>query len=408
MELWQQMLRDSVHSVNQLVEKFQIDRATAEQIDQFFQARINPYYMSLIKYPGDPIWKQCVPDRVELEDFDAFEDPLNEDAMSPVPNITHRYPDRVLFLVTSQCGMYCRFCTRKRKVGNSDKISMKGLESAFKYIESHTEIRDVILSGGDPLMLTDLMLEKILARLRQIPHVEIIRIGTKMPCVLPQRITPKLCNMIKKYHPVYINTHFNHPWEITSESSRACQMLADAGCPVGCQTVLMKGVNDDPDTIKELMQKLLKIRVKPYYLYMADETKGANHFRTSIRTGLEIMDKLRGHTSGLAIPYFVIDAPGGGGKIPILPEYVLHHDDEKIILRNYKNQIYVYKDAVDKNHPELKQTEEMPVKEKIHLSVPVDGKNGNGKNGNGKSGKHPAEATKISSKEIKEMTIIDN
>jgi lysine 2,3-aminomutase len=404
------MLRDSVHTVDELVDKFQIDRATAEQIDQFFQARINPYYMSLIKYPGDPIWKQCVPDRVELEDFDAFEDPLNEDAMSPVPNITHRYPDRVLFLVTSQCGMYCRFCTRKRKVGNSDKISMKGLESAFKYIESHTEIRDVILSGGDPLMLTDLMLEKILARLRQIPHVEIIRIGTKMPCVLPQRITPKLCNMIKKYHPVYINTHFNHPWEITAESSRACQMLADAGCPVGCQTVLMKGVNDDPDVIKELMHKLLMIRVKPYYLYMADETKGANHFRTSIRTGIEIMDKLRGHTSGLAIPYFVIDAPGGGGKIPILPEYVLHHDDEKIILRNYKNQIYVYKDAIDKNHPEVKHPVEVPAKEKVHLAVPVNGngKNGNGKNGNGKNGKHPEEITKISSKEIKEMTIIDN
>ncbi|HEX2865728.1 MAG TPA: KamA family radical SAM protein [Ignavibacteriales bacterium] len=406
MELWQQMLRDSVHSVDELVEKFHIDRSTAEEIDQFFQARINPYYMSLIRYPGDPIWKQCVPDRVELEDFDAFEDPLNEDAMSPVPNITHRYPDRVLFLVTSQCGMYCRFCTRKRKVGNSDKISMKGLESAFRYVESHTEIRDVILSGGDPLMLTDLMLEKILARLRQIPHVEIIRIGTKMPCVLPQRITPKLCNIIKKYHPVYINTHFNHPWEITNESSRACQMLADAGCPVGCQTVLMKGVNDDPDTIKELMQKLLKIRVKPYYLYMADETKGANHFRTSIRTGIEIMDKLRGHTSGLAIPYFVIDAPGGGGKIPILPEYVLHHDDEKIILRNYKNQIYVYKDTMDKNHPEGQTS---PA-EKISITAASNGKNGkngNGKNGNGKNGKHPGEI-KISTGEITEMTIIDN
>jgi len=359
------MLRDSVHTVDQLVERFGIDKSKAEELDSFFQARVNPYYLSLIRYPGDPIWMQCVPNPVELEDYDAFEDPLNEDRMSPVPNITHRYPDRVLFLVTSQCGMYCRFCTRKRKVGNSEKISMKNLESAFNYIEQHTEIRDVILSGGDPLMLTDYMLEKILMRLREIPHVEIIRLGTKMPCTLPQRITPKLCNMIKKYHPVYVNTHFNHPWEITPESARACGMLADAGCPVGNQAVLMKGVNDDPDTIKLLMQKLLKIRVKPYYLYMADETKGANHFRTSISTGLKIMDALRGHTSGLAIPYFVIDAPGGGGKIPILPEYVLHHDDEKIILRNYKNEIFVYKDVNDKNHPTKK--------------AKTNGKNGNGK-----------------------------
>jgi len=375
MELWQQMIRESIHSPQQLAEKFGLDIGVASQLDEFFQARINPYYLSLIRYPGDPIWKQCVPNKIELEDYDAFADPLNEDAMSPVPNITHRYPDRVLFLVTSQCGMYCRFCTRKRKVGNADKISMKGLESAFKYIESHPEIRDVILSGGDPLMLTDLMLEKILIRLRQIPHVEIIRLGTKMPCVLPHRITPKLCSMLKKYHPIFVNTHFNHPWEITPESSKACQMLADAGCPVGNQAVLMKGVNDDPEIISELMKKLLKIRVKPYYLYMADETKGANHFRTSIRKGIEIMDKLRGHTSGLAIPYFVIDAPGGGGKIPLLPEYVLHHDEEKIVLRNYKGDIYVYKDVKD----DVEEFHEVEHKN-----------NGNGKhNGNGNgNGKH--------------------
>ncbi len=382
MELWQQMIRDSVHSVDQLVEKFNLDKEVASQLDKFFQARINPYYLSLIRYPGDPIWQQCVPNQVELEDYDAFEDPLNEDAMSPVPNITHRYPDRVLFLVTSQCGMYCRFCTRKRKVGDADKISMKGLESAFQYIESHPEIRDVILSGGDPLMLTDYMLEKILIRLRQIPHVEIIRLGTKMPCVLPQRITPKLCSMLKKYHPIYVNTHFNHPWEITPESSRACQMLADSGCPVGNQAVLMKGINDNAETISELMKKLLKIRVKPYYLYMADETKGANHFRTSIRTGIEIMDKLRGYTSGLAIPYFVIDAPGGGGKIPILPEYVLHHDDEKIILRNYKGEVYVYHEA--------KNTSEAIIK----------------KNGNG-NGKHLKEE-ELKPQEFPEVVITEN
>lgn len=349
MEMWQQMLRDSVHTVDQLVEKFNIDRNVAERLNDFFQVRINPYYLSLIRYPGDPIWLQCVPDVQELDDIDGPEDPLMEDAMSPVPNITHRYPDRALFLTTSQCGLYCRFCTRKRKVGDSEKISMKGLEAAFNYLEQHTEIRDVILSGGDPLMLTDVMLEKILARLRQIPHIEIIRLGTKMPCVLPQRITPKLVEMIKKYHPVYVNTHFNHPWEITPESMKACTMLADAGCPVGNQMVLMKGVNDDPATVKELMQKLLRMRVRPYYMYMADETKGANHFRTSLETGLDIIEHLRGWTSGLAIPHFVIDAPGGGGKIPVLPNYVLHHDEEKVVLRNYKKKVYTYRNVKDKN-----------------------------------------------------------
>ncbi len=345
MELWQQMIRDSIHTVDQLVERFKLDHSIAAQLDEFFQARINPYYLGLIREPGDPIWLQCVPDRIELEDLDGMEDPLNEDEMSPVPNITHRYPDRCLFLVTSQCGMYCRFCTRKRKVGDSGKISFKQLESGFNYIEEHTEIRDVILSGGDPLMLTDYLLERVLKRLREIPHVEIIRLGTKMPCVLPQRITPELCRMLKKYHPIYVNTHFNHPWEVTEESTKACGMLVDAGCPVNNQAVLMKGVNDNPDVMKELMLKLLKMRVRPYYLFMADSTKGTSHFRTSVETGLDIMDHLRGHISGLGIPYFVIDAPGGGGKIPLLPEYVLHRDEEKIILRNYKNENYIYKEA---------------------------------------------------------------
>jgi lysine 2,3-aminomutase len=341
------MIRDSVHSVDQLVEKFGIDREMASKLDVFFQARINPYYLSLIREPHDPIWRQCVPDEVELEDIDAPEDPLNEDDMSPVPNITHRYPDRALFLVTSQCGLYCRFCTRKRKVGDSHKISMSTLESAFNYLEQHTEISDVILSGGDPLMLTDAMLEKILIRLRTMKHIQVIRLGTKMPCVLPQRITPKLVNMLKKYHPIYINTHFNHPWEITEESKTACAMLADAGCPVGNQCVLMKGVNDNADTMRELMKGLLAMRVRPYYIYQADLTKGANHFRTPLSVGLDIMDKLRGHISGLAVPQFVIDAPGGGGKIPMLPNYVLSRDDDKIILRNYKYNIYEYPEAKD-------------------------------------------------------------
>lgn len=395
MELWQQMVRDSVHTVDQLVEKFGIDRKVAEDLDEFFQARINPYYLSLIRHPGDPIWRQCVPDKAELEDFDAAEDPLMEDAMSPVPNITHRYPDRALFLVTSQCGLYCRFCTRKRKVGDYEKISMKGLESAFKYLEEHSEIRDVILSGGDPLMLTDAMLEKILQRLRQIPHIEIIRLGTKMPCVLPQRITTKLVNMLKKYHPIYVNTHFNHPWEITPESSKACEMLADAGVPVGNQMVIMKAVNDDPEVVKELMQKLLKIRVRPYYMYMADETKGANHFRTSIETGLKILEGLRGHTSGLAIPHFVIDAPGGGGKIPLVPNYVLHKDEERIILRNFQHKIYTYKNYADANNPEG-----FGIKNK---SNGRNGKNGSNGNGNGKGKKEDMKPKKIKLPELSEI-----
>lgn len=370
MELWQQLLKQSVSSVDQLVEKFGIKKEVAEKLDDFFQARINPYYLSLIRYPGDPIWLQAVPDEIELYDIDAPEDPLNEDEMSPVPNITHRYPDRALFLTTSQCGLYCRFCTRKRKVGDSSKINMKELEAAFQYLEQHTEINDVILSGGDPLMLTDAMLEKVLARLREIPHISIIRLGTKMPCVLPQRITPQLCDMLKKYHPIYVNTHFNHPWEITPESTKACEMLVNAGVPVGCQTVLLKGVNDDPEVMKELMKKLLAIRVRPYYIYQADLTKGANHFRTPIDVGLEIMDNLRGHISGLAVPQFVIDAPGGGGKIPLLPEYVLARDKEKIILRNFKNEVYEYPD-VQEEHIVLKRGRniEKPPKKKAKKKV---------------------------------------
>ena len=354
MELWQEMLRQSVDSGKDLVERFGFDPKLAEKLNTLFHIRVNPYYLSLIRYPGDPIWLQCVPDRVELEDDSAPEDPLNEEGDSPVPSITHRYPDRVLFLVTSQCSMYCRFCTRKRKVSDSSKINSKWIQGGLDYIAAHPEVRDVVLSGGDPLMVTDYVLERILAGLRAIPHVEIIRLGTKMPCVLPQRITPKLCKMIRKYHPIYVNTHFNHPWECTPEAEKACTMLADAGCPVGNQAVLMKGVNDDPEVMLELHRKLLKMRVRPYYIYQADLTKGTNHFRTPVRKGLEIMDKLRGHTSGLAVPYYVIDAPGGGGKIPLLPQYVLGRSGKDIILRNYKYEIFTYPDVEE---PEaVKQT----------------------------------------------------
>jgi len=351
MELWQEMLRQSVDSGKDLVERFGFDKELADRLNKLFHIRVNPYYLSLIRYPGDPIWLQCIPDAVELEDRNAPEDPLNEDADSPVPSITHRYPDRVLFLVTSQCSMYCRFCTRKRKVSDSTKINSKWIQDGIDYIAKHPEVRDIVLSGGDPLMVTDYVLERILSSLRAIPHVEIVRLGTKMPCVLPQRITPKLCKMLKKYHPIFVNTHFNHPWECTPEAEKACAMLADAGCPVGNQAVLMKGVNDDADVMLELHRKLLKMRVRPYYIYQADLTKGTNHFRTPVRKGLEIMDKLRGHTSGLAVPYYVIDAPGGGGKIPLLPQYVLGRNGKDIILRNYKYEIFTYPD-VEEEQPE--------------------------------------------------------
>jgi lysine 2,3-aminomutase len=358
MELWQEMLRKSVDSGKDLVERFGIEKELADKLNKLFHIRINPYYLSLIRYPGDPIWLQCIPDGKELEEDGFPEDPLAEDSHSPVPSIVHRYPDRVLFLTTSQCSMYCRFCTRKRKVGDSSKINMKYIQDGINYIAAHPEVRDVILSGGDPLMLTDYMLERIIKGLREIPHVEIIRLGTKMPCVLPQRITPKLTKMLRKYHPVFINTHFNHPWEITPEAKKACELLADAGIPLGNQAVLMKGVNDDSDVMLELMRKLLTIRVRPYYLYQADITKGANHFRTSVSKGLEIMDKLRGHTSGLAIPYYVIDAPGGGGKIPLLPQYVVGRAGNQIILRNYKYDIFTYPDVEEE--PEVTPQVEQP------------------------------------------------
>ena len=375
MELWQEMMRQSVDSSKDLVERFGFDEDLAGRLNKLFHIRINPYYLGLIRYPGDPIWLQCIPDGRELEEDGLVEDPLAEDAHSPVHSITHRYPDRVLFLVTSQCGMYCRFCTRKRKVGDSSKINMKFLQDGIDYIKAHREVRDVILSGGDPLMLTDYMLEKVLKALREIPHVEIIRLGTKMPCVLPQRVTPKLCRMLRNYHPIYVNTHFNHPWECTPEAKCACEMLADAGCPVGNQAVLMKGVNDDPEVMLELMRKLLTMRVRPYYLYQADATKGTNYFRTPVRVGLEIMDRLRGHTSGLAVPQYVIDAPGGGGKIPLLPQYVLGRAGNQIILRNYKYEIYTYPDVEEENGMETKSAEPLFMRKKsnpIRSPEPVE------------------------------------
>ena len=342
METWQQLLRDGINNADQLFEKFGVDRDLAAQISKDFRIRINAYYLGLIEAPGDPIWRQVVPDPAELDDEDCPDDPLNEEADSPVPNLTHRYPDRVLFLVNHQCPIYCRFCTRKRKVSEPGWWNRETLKLGIDYIRSRPEVRDVIVSGGDPMMLPDHTIDWLLGELRSIPHLEIIRIGSRVPCALPQRITPELVSILKKYHPLYVNTHFNHPREVNEVTKKHVGMLVDAGIPVGCQTVLLKGVNDDVAVMKDLMRKLLTIRVRPYYIYQADLTKGTNYFRTRVEKGLEIIQGLRGHTSGLAVPHYVIDAPGGGGKIPLLPEYVTEVNDHEVVLRNYAGKTYRY------------------------------------------------------------------
>ena len=325
MEQWRILLQQSITRPEQLKHFFEIAPEPLREVTEKYPMRINPYYLGLIRQPGDPLWRQAVPDILELEDRVCMEDPLNEENLSPVPNLVHKYPDRALFLVHNQCAVYCRFCTRKRKVGTGDMhVSQKTIEAGLDYLRSTGSIRDVLLSGGDPLLLDDDRLEYILAALRAMPHVVIIRIGSRVPCTLPARITEDLAAMIKRYHPVYINTHFNHPDEVTGDAALACSRLADAGIPLGSQTVLLKGVNDHPEIIKQLMYKLLRIRVKPYYLFQTDMTRGTNHFRTPVQRGLEIIQAMIGHVSGMAVPTFAVDAPGGGGKIPLLPDYVRH------------------------------------------------------------------------------------
>lgn len=307
---------------------------------------ITPYYLTLIdpQDENDPIRKQAVPTIKELtiSKYDMV-DPLSEEMYSPVRGIVHRYPDRVLFMITDQCSMYCRHCTRRRFSGQTDSaLPMEDIERAIKYISDTPSVRDVILSGGDPLLTADDNLEYILKSLRDIPPVEIIRIGSRVPVVLPQRITPELVNMLKKYHPIWFNTHFNHPREITERSKKACERLADAGIPVGNQTVLLRGVNDCVNIQTELVHELVKARVRPYYLYQCDMSSGIEHFRTKVSKGIEIIEGLRGHTSGMCIPTFVIDAPGGAGKIPVMPQYVISQSPSKVVLRNFEGVITTY------------------------------------------------------------------
>jgi len=349
---WKWQIKNSFYTFEQLekIEGFKKPESHINKNKDLLPLRITPYYASLANFsdPFDALYRCVVPTSKEyIISPGENSDPLHEEHNSPIKNLVHRYPDRILFLVTGFCSNYCRYCTRSHMVAKKDKshFTLKDFEPAFSYIESHKEVRDVLLSGGDPLTLSDEKLDYILKRVKSISHVDIIRIGTKVPVVLPQRITPNLISVLRKYHPLYISIHFTHPRELTPEVAKACEMLADAGIPLGSQTVLLKGINDDIETMKQLMQGLLKIRVRPYYLNQCDPILGSSHFRTSVNKGLEIIKGLRGFISGYAVPTYVIDAPGGGGKIPLLPEYVIGYDENNfLLLKNYEDKIYHYPD----------------------------------------------------------------
>ncbi len=348
---WAWQMRHRVTSLAGLESRLvltQAERAGVILSGQKLALAITPHFFNLI-HPTDPdcpIRRQVVP-RIE-ESWDNPEemaDPCGEDSHMPVPGLVHRYPDRVLFLVTDRCASYCRYCTRSRVVsGVGEQELHTEWEAAFRYLEQHREIRDVLLSGGDALLLSDKRLESLLQRLRSIPHIEFIRIGSRVPIFLPQRITPALCQMLAQFHPLWMSVHANHPRELTSEVKAALELLANHGIPLGNQSVLLRGVNHDPAVYKILVQKLLRCRVRPYYLYQCDLIKGSSHLRTSVAKGIDIIEHLRGHTSGYAVPQFVIDAPGGGGKVPINPDYLINRDDGHTLIRNYENKIFAYPD----------------------------------------------------------------
>ncbi len=354
---WKWHLRNKIQTIEDLKKHVTITEEEEEGIKKCLgtlRMAITPYYLSLIDLNDehDPIRKQCVPTVYEVnKSAEDLEDPLHEDTDSPTPGLTHRYPDRALLLVTDQCAMYCRHCTRRRFAGQQDDaLPMSQVDKAIEYIAKTPVIRDVLLSGGDCMLLSDDKLEYIIQKLRAIPHVEIIRLGSRLPVVLPQRITDDLCNMLKKYHPIWVNTHFNHPNEITPEAAEACAKLANAGIPLGNQSVLLAGVNDCVHVMKRLVQGLVKIRVRPYYIYQCDLSLGLAHFRTPVAKGIEIIEGLRGHTSGYAVPTFVVDAPGGGGKIPVMPTYLISQAAHKTILRNFEGVITTYTEPETYTH----------------------------------------------------------
>lgn len=350
---WRWQLRNRVRSLDELeriVRLTEDERTAIAQHSGPLPFAITPYYLSLLDAENaeQPLRRTMIPVTDEyLRTAGEAEDPLAEDKDSPVPCIVHRYPDRALFLVANSCASNCRYCTRSRMVENPDNNSIffqAQWEQAISYIEAHSEIRDVLLSGGDPLTLSDEKLDWLLSRLRRIPHVEFLRIGTKVPVVMPQRITTSLTRVLKRYHPLWMSIHFTHPDELTPETREACARLADAGIPLGSQTVLLAGINDTVEVMTRLMHGLLKARVKPYYLYQCDPIFGSSHFRTPVQKGLEIIQGLRGYTSGYAVPTYVIDAPAGGGKIPLLPEYVIGRDGDDLVLKNYQGLIFRYPD----------------------------------------------------------------
>lgn len=346
---WKWQVKNRVETLDQLKSLIDLTEEEEEGVKKSLatlRMAITPYYMSLIDptNPDCPVRKQAIPTGAEVHQSAAdLLDPLHEDEDSPTPGLTHRYPDRVLFLITDMCSMYCRHCTRRRFAGQKDaETPADRIQKAIDYIAATPQVRDVVLSGGDALMISDAMLESIIKRLRDIPHVEIIRIGSRTPVVCPQRITDDLVNMLKKYHPIWLNTHFNHSNEITPEATEACAKLANAGVPLGNQSVLLRGVNDTVRIMKDLVRNLVKIRVRPYYIYQCDLSMGLEHFRTPVSKGIEIIENLRGHTSGYAVPTFVVDAPGGGGKIPVMPQYVISQAPGKVVLRNFEGVITTY------------------------------------------------------------------
>ena len=321
MDPWQQSLRDSLTDPAHLAARFAIDPAPLQAVARRYPLRITPYYLGLLEGPGDPLWRQCVPDPAELEADGLFTDPLSEAHLSPVPGLVHRYPDRALLLTTATCAVYCRFCTRKRAIGCGAR-QIPDFSAALAYIARTPALREVILSGGDPLLLADDYLDDLLGRLRSMPHVETIRIHSRVPVVLPERITEQLCSLLGRHHPLYLNTHFNHPRELTPAASEACNRLATAGIPLGNQSVLLRGVNDNAATLRTLFRGLLRLRVRPYYLHHADLVAGTAHLRTSIETGLTLVAALRNTLPGMAIPQYVIDLPGGRGKVALLPDVI--------------------------------------------------------------------------------------
>ncbi len=332
MELWQQSLRDSLTDPAQLAARFAIDPAPLLAVAQRYPLRITPYYLALLEGPGDPLWRQCVPDPAELAADGLLSDPLSEARLSPVPGLVHRYPDRALLLTTATCAVYCRFCTRKRAIGCSSANQVPDFAAALAYIAKTPALHEVILSGGDPLLLDDDRLDDLLSRLRAIPHVETIRIHSRVPVVLPERITERIASLLGRHHPLYLNTHFNHPRELTPEAAEACQRLAAAGIPLGNQSVLLRGVNDDAETLRSLFRGLLRLRVRPYYLHHGDLVTGTAHLRTSIENGLSLVAALRNTLPGMAIPQYVIDLPGGRGKVPLLPNTIKQLGPTAIIL----------------------------------------------------------------------------